>query len=119
MTAEILLMVLCLLVLKYTLEAAGTTRPLPRALADAIRRQAASWSRPGMLISVGALVAWAAWVSDKRGAGFVVVFGIVLTQIGVFLAGARWARAQRRASTKRAEERSQGVARTTALRTAH
>ena len=96
MTPQIFLMVVCLLALKYTLEVAGMTRPIHRAVADELRRRAASLQNSWFLMWAGGLLAWTGVVSDRAGAGLVIAAGIVVSQVGVFRLGASRARLRAR-----------------------
>ena len=94
MTAELFLMVVCLLALKYTLELAGTVRPVRRVAADQLRRWLTVLDTPRVYVSAGLVVALVGWVSDRRWAGWVLLAGVALSQVGVYVAGSRAARRQ-------------------------
>lgn len=112
MTEEIFVVVVLLLMLKYTIDLAGSTRPgrrrKPVPLADRAAAVRRSWTRLprhwGKVISLGALVAIVGWVSDKAAAPFVLAAGVAVLQTGVFLAGVRWARRPRRRAPRPAPE---------------
>lgn len=115
MVEKIFVGVVCLLLLKYTIELAGRTgsrrrsvpMPLGTRLATTRQRSTRLPRHWGKVLTLGVTVATAGWVSDKAAAPFVLAAGIALIQTGVFFAGVRWARRpRRRAQRQPAEERS-------------
>lgn len=112
MVEKMFVVIICLLVLKYTIELAGSTRsrrrttPVPFAARMATMRRRSTrlprhWSK---ILLLGAAVASAGWVSDKAAAPFILAAGIGLIQAGVFFAGVRWARRPRRRPPRQTAE---------------